>query len=98
MTRAELQTRSEAFIRDRLRGHLPPGVGVYLFGSRARRTASWNADYDLWIDADVPEGVIHAILEALDESFVPFKVDIVTTPELRGHFADRVKAEAIRWM
>lgn len=98
MTKTELQQHSEAFIRDRLRGHLPPGVGVYLFGSRARRTASWNADYDLWIDADVPAGVINAIVEEIDDSFVPYKVDIVTTADLRGQFADRVKAEAIRWM
>ena len=98
MTKTELQQHSEAFIRDRLRGHLPPGVGVYLFGSRARRTASWNADYDLWIDAEVPAGVIHAIVEEIDDSFVPYKVDIVTTADLRGQFADRVKAEAIRWM
>jgi predicted nucleotidyltransferase len=98
MNKTELQQRSEAFLRERLRGHLPPGVGVYLFGSRARRTANWNADYDLWIDADVPAGVIDAIVEELDESFVPYKVDIVTTADLRGPFADRVKAEAIRWM
>jgi predicted nucleotidyltransferase len=98
MTRTELQHLSEAFIRDRLRGHLPPGVGVYLFGSRARRTASWNADYDLWVDADVPACVIHEIVEEIDDSFVPFKVDIVATPDLRGHFADRVTSEAIRWM
>ncbi|HSO81618.1 nucleotidyltransferase domain-containing protein [Thiocapsa sp.] len=98
MTRTELQRRSEAFIRDRLRRYLPSGVGVYLFGSRARRTASWNSDYDLWIDAEVPERVIHDVLEEIDDSFVPFKVDIVTTSGLRGQFAARVKSEAIRWM
>lgn len=98
MTKTELQLRSETFIRDRLRGRLPPGVGVYLFGSRARRTANWNADYDLWIDADVPAGAIREIVEEIDDSFVPYKVDIVTTAELQGPFADRVKSEAIRWM
>ncbi|MFZ1575142.1 MAG: nucleotidyltransferase domain-containing protein [Chromatiaceae bacterium] len=98
MTKSELQDLSERFIRDRLRERLPPGVGVYLFGSRARRTASWNSDYDLWVDAQVPERTIHEILEEIDESFVPYKVDIVTTADLRGPFADRVRSEAIRWM
>ncbi len=98
MTRSELQRLSEEFIRERLRGSLPPGVGVYLFGSRARRTAGWNADYDLWVDAEVPARIIREVAEEIDDSFVPFRVDIVTTPDLRGRFADRVKAEAIRWM
>jgi predicted nucleotidyltransferase len=98
MTRSELQRLSEEFIRERLRGRLPPGVGVYLFGSRARRTARWNADYDLWVDAEVPARIIREVAEEIDDSFVPFRVDIVTTADLRGRFADRVKAEAIRWM
>jgi len=52
----------------------------------------------LWIDADIPRAVIAGITDDLDESFVPFRVDIVTTPQLNGLFADRVKQEAIPWM
>lgn len=98
MTKSELQDLSDRFIRSRLRGRLPSGAGVYLFGSRARGTASWNADYDLWIDAQVPERIIQEVLDEIDESFVPFKVDIVTTADLRGAFAERVRSEAVRWM
>jgi hypothetical protein len=36
--------------------------------------------------------------DQFDESFVPFKVDIVVTPHLNGRFAERVKQEAIPWM
>lgn len=53
---------------------------------------SWNSDYDLWVDADLPQGLINDILEELDESFVPFKVDIVTTPKLRGRFGAVVRS------
>ena len=98
MTRSDLQQNAELFIRNSLRKHLPREAKVYLFGSRARQTAPWNADYDLWIDAELPEATLHAILEDLDESFVPFKLDLVTTAQLRGHFAEQVKSEAIRWM
>lgn len=98
MKRAELIATSEAFIRDELRKHLPRDASVYLFGSRARKDARWNSDYDIWVDADVPDGLIGTIREEIDESFVPFKVDIVTTSMLRGRFGERVRAEAIVWM
>lgn len=98
MQRSELIAASEAFLRDELRKHLPRGVAVYLFGSRARQTARWNSDFDLWVDADVPDRAIAAILEEIDESFVPFKVDLVTTPQLRGRFGEIVRAEAKPWM
>ncbi len=98
MTRSELALLSERFIRDELKRRLPPGTAVYLFGSRARQMNCWNSDYDLWVDADLPQELINDILEELDESFVPFKVDIVTTPRLRGRFGAVVRSEARPWM
>ncbi len=98
MHKAELKALSEAFIRETLRKRLQADVKVYLFGSRAKNTARWNSDYDLWIDADLPNTLVTEIQEELEESFVPFKVDIVTTPRLRGRFGEIVKSEARQWM
>jgi predicted nucleotidyltransferase len=98
MNRAELKATSETFIRETLRKHLQANVPVYLFGSRARNAARWNSDYDLWVDADLPNTLIAEIQDELDESFVPFKIDIVTTPKLRGQFGQIVKLEARQWM
>lgn len=98
MNQSELKAASEAFIRETLRKHLQANVPVYLFGSRARNTARWNSDYDLWIDADLSNALITEIQDELDESFVPFKIDIVTTPKLRGKFGEIVKSEARQWM
>ena len=98
MNQAELSAASETFIRETLRKHLGANVPVYLFGSRAKNTARWNSDYDLWVDADLPNALIADIQDELDESFVPFKVDIVTTPKLRGKFGQIVKLEARQWM
>lgn len=98
MTRQELIDRSEAYIRQLLKAHIPEQARVYLYGSRARRDHRWNSDYDLWIDADIPRNVIAELAEQLDESFVPFKVDIVTTRQLHGRFAEQVRNEAIPWM
>ena len=98
MNRQELIIKSEAYIRNLIKDHIPMQARVYLYGSRARNDNRWNSDYDLWIDADISRRVIADITEQLDESFVPFKVDIVTTPQLHGVFSDHVKAEAILWM
>ena len=98
MNQAELKAASEVFIRQTLRKYLQADMAVYLFGSRARNTARWNSDYDLRIDADLPNAILAGIQDELEESFVPFKVDIVTTPRLRGHFGQIVKLEARQWM
>ena len=98
MTRADLLAISEGIIRNILRQALPAGVPVYLFGSRSRGELRWNSDFDLWVDADIPREKILSIDEQLEESIVPFEVDIVTTHQLRGEFGNRVKQEAIRWM
>lgn len=98
ISREALTKQSEVYIRKLLKAYIPDQTHVYLFGSRARRDNRWNSDYDLWIDADIPRLVLAEIADKVDESFVPFKVDIVTTPLLNGHFAERVKQEAITWM
>lgn len=96
MTRAELTQASEAFIRACLRKHLGE-VPVWLYGSRARGDAAWHADYDLWIDADVPRATLSAVEQEIEDSFVPFSVDLVTTPQLTGAFGERVRREAKPW-
>lgn len=98
MNRQELINQSEAYIRRFLKERIPPQARVYIYGSRSRRDNRWNSDYDLWIDADISRKVIAELTDQFDESFVPFKVDIVTTPHLHGRFAERVKQEAIPWM
>lgn len=98
MTRRNLADHSEALLKDCLRRHLPPGTAVYLFGSRARGDNRWNSDFDLWIDADLPRKTQAEILDEIDESVVPFHIDLVTTPALTGPFGAQVRKEAKRWM
>ena len=98
MIRQELINQSEAYIRRLLTEYIPSQARVYLYGSRSRHDNRWNSDYDLWIDADISRKVIAEMADQFDESFVPFRVDIVTTPQLNGRFAERVRAEAIPWM
>lgn len=98
MDRQQLTSLSETYIRDMLKKHLPAGTAVYLYGSRARRDARWNSDFDLWIDADLPAGIRGMLDELIEESFVPFKVDIVTRSQLKGRFGEEARKDSVRWM
>lgn len=98
MTREELTQHSVIAIKALLGKYLPSGTAVYLFGSRARGTAAWNADFDLWVDASLDQLTLGRINDELEESFVPFKVDIVQSSQLQGLFGELVKRDARRWM
>lgn len=98
MNRIELLRISEECIRAILSKHLRMNTPVYLFGSRARGDGRWNSDFDLWVDAALPNETIIEIEEDLEDSVVPFEVDIVTTPQLQGEFRKCVIQEAKPWM
>ena len=98
MTRQELIIRSETHIRKILREHISSQVRIYLYGSRAHGDNRWNSDYDLWIDGEISSRVLSELIEELEESFVPFRVEIVTIPQLTGRFGERVKQEARLWI
>lgn len=98
MTRQELIDRSEGYIRQALREHIPAVVRIYLYGSRSKGDNRWNSDYDLWIDGEISDRVLSELIEKLEESFVPFRVEIVTTSQLTGRFGERVKREARPWI
>jgi predicted nucleotidyltransferase len=98
MNRQQLLERSEAYLRELLKANLPVQTPVYLFGSRARGDARWNSDFDLWIDANIDPAMLSSFSEALEESFVPFHVDFVTTRQLTDRFGEVVRKEAKRWI
>ena len=98
MNREQLTSRSEIYLRELMLANLPPRTPVFLFGSRARGDGRWNSDFDIWIDADVDSSTLSRLAEALEESFVPFHVDFVTTRQLTGHFGAAVRKEAKQWI
>lgn len=98
MNRQQIIKRSETYLRKLLETSLPPQTPVYLFGSRARGDERWNSDFDFWIDADVTPAILSKLREALEESFVPFHVDFVTTRQFTDPFGESVRKEAKRWM
>lgn len=81
-----------------LQGHR---VRVYLFGSRAKGQGGTSSDIDvavlpLELDA-LPEGLLSTIRESLEESRVPFMVDLLDLSQTDPAFRARVLREGVLW-
>lgn len=67
-------------IRTIVRSHLPdPSYRVFLFGSRAAGTARTFSDVDVGImgQTPLPGHIMELMKEQLEESDIPYKVDVV---------------------
>jgi predicted nucleotidyltransferase len=98
MTRSlDLREDHAAIVRGVLRAHLPAGARAYVFGSRAYGRARTYSDLDLALEWDQPLGldVIGEIAEALSESDLPYKVDIVDLSIVDPAFRARIAADCI---
>jgi predicted nucleotidyltransferase len=90
----DISTEHVAIVRDVLRRFLPAGARAFVFGSRAHGGARRYSDLDLALAWDKPLGLrsIGAIAEALSESDLPYKVDILDLaaidPAFRARIAD----------
>ena len=78
-------------------GHTP--ADVYLFGSWARGAQRPTSDIDVAIESaePLPRGLLASLREALEESTIPNRVDVVDLAETDAAFRDRVRGEGIRW-
>ena len=74
-------------------------VDVYLFGSRARRDANDLSDIDVALlpRGEFPIGVLSRLQEALEESTVPYRVDVVDLRQTSAAFRARVLQEGVQW-
>ena len=72
---------------------------MYLFGSHARGSASAISDIDVAVEALelLPPGLLAQIHEALDESTILRKVDLVDVARTSAQFRNRVREEGIPW-
>ncbi|MCP5364647.1 MAG: nucleotidyltransferase domain-containing protein [Hyphomicrobiales bacterium] len=74
-------------------------VTVYLFGSRARGDARTASDIDIAIDSaePLPPALVPAIADALEQSTVPYRVDVVDLTTAGSALRQRVKQEGVQW-
>jgi predicted nucleotidyltransferase len=83
-------------VLDHLRGR---DVAVYLFGSHAAGTARRYSDVDIAIDArsPIPASVWAALSETIEDSTVPWHVDLVDLDQVAPEFRRRVISEGLPW-
>lgn len=74
-----LRPEHETIVRDILTKHLPPGVSVRVFGSRAKGTAKPYSDLDLALKGDsrLSMALLADVADAFSDSDLPFRVDVV---------------------
>ena len=72
---------------------------VYLFGSRSQGKNHVNSDVDLAIlpDPDVRNDQITLLREKIENSHIPYKVDILNMNEVSEDFSREIFKDAIVW-
>jgi predicted nucleotidyltransferase len=72
---------------------------VYLFGSWARGEATLLSDIDIAIESytPLPPGTLARLRERLEESHIPYRVDVVDLRRVTPAFRQRVLAEGVQW-
>jgi hypothetical protein len=89
-----------ARVRDLVLRHLAgTQVDVYLFGSFARGDEAHYSDIDVALDVQEPltASVLIALEEALEDSTIPRRVEIVDLTGCGPDMRERVRREGIRW-
>lgn len=74
-------------------------AAVYLFGSWARGEATALSDIDVAIEPHtaLPQGTLARLRERLEESHIPYRVDVVDLRRVTPVFRRRVLEEGIQW-
>jgi predicted nucleotidyltransferase len=74
-------------------------VRVFLFGSRARADAAPFSDIDIALlaSAPLPRALLSRLRDALEESAIPVRVDLVDLEVADPAFRRAVLAEAVEW-
>ena len=72
---------------------------IYAFGSRAKGNAHKYSDVDLLIDGPIPLSLqkLAELETLLDESDLPFRVDIVDARRSDPAFLAAIKADCLPW-
>ncbi len=84
-------------VQDILRTHLPAGVKVWVFGSRATWTTKDSSDLDLAVegDASLDHGVMVGLEIAFEESDLPYTVDVVDLNLVDARFKQIVEMQRV---
>ena len=92
----DLALTYEEVIREILKKHIP-NAEIWAFGSRARWTAKDTSDLDLAIISDekTPSKILTLLKMELEDSDIPFKVDILDWQGISEEFQTIIKEEYV---
>lgn len=91
-----LAQRHQGILRQLLDEHLP-GTAVWAFGSRATgKYLGRFSDLDLAVERKLPCEVRSDLLEALNESDLPIKIDLVELDNVDPAFAARIRPDLVQ--
>ena len=82
-----------------LRGLAPHRAKVYLYGSVAKGKERRTSDIDIavWSEEPLPQGTLAAIRQEVEESNIPYHVELVNLQGVDETFRERVVREGILW-
>jgi uncharacterized protein len=74
-------------------------AAVWLFGSCARGDVLQHSDIDIAIlpRDELPSGFFSDLSESVEESSIPYDVDIVDLRNAASSLVDEVRREGVRW-
>lgn len=74
-------------------------IRIYLFGSRAKGNAHSKSDVDIAILplAPLPSGFMSRLKEVVEESTIPYSIDLVNISDIDPVFREKILAEGIVW-
>ena len=83
-------SQQRRLLEDLLREHIP-GVKVWAFGSRAQGRARPESDLDLAVFSEPEQAAgVSRLREALEESNLPFRVDVLIWREIPESFQKNI--------
>ena len=86
-----------SILQNHLQGH---PSRVYLFGSMATGKFRDGSDCDVGIEPlrELPAGLLASLRERLEESTIPFPVDVVDLSSTSAAFHEQVKKDGRLWI
>ena len=81
-----------------LQDHLPADVKAWVFGSRAQWSAREGSDLDLALrgETEIDRTVMDALVDAFEDSDLPYTVDVVDINRVSKQFRQIVDAQKVR--
>ncbi|CAG8810494.1 9524_t:CDS:2, partial [Racocetra persica] len=69
----------------------------YAYGSRVKGTARKYSDLDLCYQEDIPSDIFYQIIKEIEESDLPFVVELVDWRDMNSDFQELIKSDLLQF-